>query len=84
MRDWNTVESALRTTQSALFSAQTGMDAWRAGDERGWLASVPCLVLSIDQLVIGLEAVGIRIEEMSQTLLLIRAFTGTCQETETP
>lgn len=78
MHDWNAVEVALRIAHTALLTTQAGLDAWRAGDERGWLSSVPCLVVAIDTLVGGLAAVHVEVPAMTQTLAFVRAFTGRC------
>jgi hypothetical protein len=79
MSDWNTVEAALRVAHAALLTTQAGLDAWRAGDERGWLASVPCLVVAVDSLVAGLQAVHVEVEALTQAVSLVRAFTGRCE-----
>lgn len=78
MSDWNNVEAALRVANAALLSTQAGLDAWRAGDESGWVSTIPCLFVAIDQLSSGLEAVGLHVAEITQALALARTFTGRC------
>lgn len=79
MHDWNGVEAALRLAHATILTTQAGLDGWRAGDQRGWLAAVPCLVVALDQLAAGLEVVGVHIEAMNQALALARAFAGRCE-----
>lgn len=79
MNDWNTVESALRIAHNALLTAQFGLDSWRNGDQHGWMASVPCLVVAFDRLYQGLLVVGVQIESVTRALVLVRAFAGRCE-----
>lgn len=79
MNDWNTVESALRIAHNALLTAQFGLDSWRNGDQHGWMASVPCLVVAFDRLYQGLMVVGVQIESVTRALVLVRAFAGRCE-----
>jgi hypothetical protein len=79
MSDWNAVEAALRVAHNALLTTQAGLDAWEAGDERGWLASVPCLVEALDRLRLGLEAVDVRLEALTQAVAVAGAFAGRCE-----
>lgn len=78
MSDWNNVEAALRVANAALLSTQAGLDAWRAGDESGWISTIPCLFVAVEQLSSGLEAVGLHVAEITQALALARSFTGRC------
>lgn len=79
MRPWTEVERALRVAHTALLATQAGLDAWRNGDERGWLATVPCLVEAIDRLRVGLEALGVHLMPVTQAVALIGSFAGRCE-----
>lgn len=79
MHDWDEVERALRVAHTALLATQAGLDAWEAGDERGWLATVPCLVDALDRLRVGLEALGVHLEPVTQAVALAGAFAGRCE-----
>lgn len=79
MHDWDEVERALRVAHTALLATQAGLDAWQAGDERGWLSTVPCLVEAIDRLRVGLEALGVHLMPVTQAVALIGSFAGRCE-----
>lgn len=79
MHDWDAVEAALRVAHAALLTTQAGLDAWEAGDQRGWLATVPCLVAGLDRLRLVLEAVGVRLDVVTQAVALAGAFAGRCE-----
>lgn len=79
MRPWNETERALRVAHTALLATQAGLDAWEAGDDRGWLATVPCLVDALDRLRLGLEALGIHLGPVTEAVALAGAFAGRCE-----
>lgn len=79
MRPWNDVEAALRAAHTALLATQAGLDAWAAGDERGWLGTVPCLVDALDRLRLGLEGLGIHLGPVTEAVALAGAFAGRCE-----
>jgi hypothetical protein len=78
MEAWNSVEVALRVTHAALLTSQAGLDAWRAGDDRGWLAAVPCLVSAIDRLRVLLDGLGVQLTPLAEALSIAAPFAGTC------
>lgn len=79
MRPWDEVERALRVAHTALLATQAGLDAWTAGDQRGWLSTVPCLVEALDRLRLGLEAVGVHLLPVTEAIALAGAFAGRCE-----
>jgi len=79
MRPWNETERALRVAHTALLATQAGLDAWEAGDQRGWLATVPCLVESLDQFRRALEAVGVHLTLVTEAVALAGSFAGRCE-----
>lgn len=78
METWDAVETALRATHAALLTSQAGLDAWRAGNDGGWLAAVPCLVASVDRLRLLLEGVGVQIPPLAEALSIAAPFAGSC------
>lgn len=79
MRPWDDVERALRVAHTALLATQAGLDAWRTGDERGWITSVPCLVEAIDRLRVGLEVLGVHLSPVTEAVALVGSFAGRCE-----
>ena len=78
METWDAAEIALRATHAALLTSQAGLDAWRAGDDRGWLAAVPCLVAAIDRLRTLLDSVGVHLTPLAEALSIAAPFAGSC------
>jgi hypothetical protein len=79
MRPWDETERALRVAHTALLATQAGLDTWEAGDERGWLATVPCLVEALDRLRLVLEAVGVHLPVVTEAVAIAGAFAGRCE-----
>jgi hypothetical protein len=78
LEGWNAAELALRTAHAALLTSQAGLDAWRAGDQGGWFAAVPCLVAAIDRLRVLLDGLGVRLTALSEALTIAAPFAGSC------
>lgn len=71
------LEKSLRATRSALYGAQSSVDAFGA---EGWSEVAPCVAESVESLLEASTAIGLRVpKELTQLLSLARVMGGACE-----
>lgn len=78
MERWNHVEMGLRTSRSALLTAEASVDAWEASED-GARAALGCLATAVTSLAETLQAAGLPVpSKLLQILSVAPALVGAC------
>lgn len=79
MAPWDDVERALRVADAALRTADAAIEIWDAGGRENWLGMAACVAGALDQIRLGLEAIGLEIPaELHTALGALAPYTGGC------
>ena len=79
MAPWDDVERALRVADAALRTADAAIESWDAGGRENWLGLAACVAGALDQIRLGLEALGLEIPtELDSVLNALAPYGRSC------